>query len=517
MSGQMAEARPLPDIRARLLAVYQACNPGNIEKLDYLLQKYAGQEDFLLDSVCAKYAIDPDNWEGFSKLVVEEDAKAGDTAAGSMTKAVAVTENAKEEHLKTDLEPELKEEAKELETKDEDEAEDDEDEDDYDPFSAMPTPAVELASHGGVPRDEASIQTHQPQASRKLEAASQDDEGETKLKKETPVTEKIFLSKWEAVTVAEAETPATLCEIDKFLLGFVSGFFEKEMPFVSIAECMASTTFDENNLTLGGTSTGPSPNAEADKPASALPVASPDGKADVTMKEANDTPAVDHEGDNGSDSDSGNSSSSSNSSSSRKESRKPSGRSSKSSQSSSSSSSDSAAPAARATRSALGPKGQQPLATIYEHFPANLPREKVQAAIFRHLDTAKKGRLGYDEMLRFSQLNGLDGEEEYPQEYRELCKDWKMAPSKGFDLATWKDVLDDESPKGLYLEDHELRQTLDRLIGQWGESLAQQNKDSGPPETADESEKNPRAEKEARRSPDTRSEEDLPRVKRSGR
>lgn len=47
----------------KLKAIYGIHNPDNVEKVDYLLQKYKAQEDYLYQSVCTKYCVDPDNLE----------------------------------------------------------------------------------------------------------------------------------------------------------------------------------------------------------------------------------------------------------------------------------------------------------------------------------------------------------------------------------------------------------------------------------------------------------------------
>lgn len=50
--------------RDKLLAIYKVHKPDNVEKVDYLLDKYAGKEEFLYQSVCSKYRIHPDAWLG---------------------------------------------------------------------------------------------------------------------------------------------------------------------------------------------------------------------------------------------------------------------------------------------------------------------------------------------------------------------------------------------------------------------------------------------------------------------
>lgn len=57
---RMANRFSLPEYRARLVAIYAVHKQENLDKVDYLMQKYSGNEEFLFQTVCAKYFIDPE-------------------------------------------------------------------------------------------------------------------------------------------------------------------------------------------------------------------------------------------------------------------------------------------------------------------------------------------------------------------------------------------------------------------------------------------------------------------------
>jgi len=72
-SSSSAAAAPAPgkfelaEYKKRLAAIYEVHNPSNVEKVDYLLNKYLDREDLLYNSVCKKYNV-PDSWDGVSPL-----------------------------------------------------------------------------------------------------------------------------------------------------------------------------------------------------------------------------------------------------------------------------------------------------------------------------------------------------------------------------------------------------------------------------------------------------------------
>eukprot|EP00933_Yihiella_yeosuensis_P044912 TRINITY_DN40187_c0_g1_i1.p1 TRINITY_DN40187_c0_g1~~TRINITY_DN40187_c0_g1_i1.p1 ORF type:complete len:713 (+),score=223.55 TRINITY_DN40187_c0_g1_i1:121-2259(+) len=55
---------PYAEYRNRLIQIYSSHNPTNVEKVDYLLGKYQGQEEVLYQAVCHKYNIDPVHFHG---------------------------------------------------------------------------------------------------------------------------------------------------------------------------------------------------------------------------------------------------------------------------------------------------------------------------------------------------------------------------------------------------------------------------------------------------------------------
>lgn len=52
---------PLEEYRRRLLKIYAVHKADNVPKVDYLLEKYLGHEEYLYQSVCTKYSIDPES------------------------------------------------------------------------------------------------------------------------------------------------------------------------------------------------------------------------------------------------------------------------------------------------------------------------------------------------------------------------------------------------------------------------------------------------------------------------
>jgi len=49
---------PVEEIKRRLISIYSIFKTENVSKVDHLLQKYAGQEEFLYQTVCSKYNVD---------------------------------------------------------------------------------------------------------------------------------------------------------------------------------------------------------------------------------------------------------------------------------------------------------------------------------------------------------------------------------------------------------------------------------------------------------------------------
>jgi len=73
--------------RERLVELYKIHNPTNVAKVDYLLKKYRGQEEFLYRSVCAKYNktanMQPGTKAAFGSMSSATGVAANSTAGGS--------------------------------------------------------------------------------------------------------------------------------------------------------------------------------------------------------------------------------------------------------------------------------------------------------------------------------------------------------------------------------------------------------------------------------------------------
>lgn len=53
----------IAEYRERLVAIYTVHKPDHVPRVEYLLRKYTGQEEFLYQSVCSKYRVDPDKYQ----------------------------------------------------------------------------------------------------------------------------------------------------------------------------------------------------------------------------------------------------------------------------------------------------------------------------------------------------------------------------------------------------------------------------------------------------------------------
>lgn len=58
----------LPEYRQAIVEIYSIHKPDNVMKVDYLLEKYRGNEEYLFRSICTKYEVDPSRWSSQSSL-----------------------------------------------------------------------------------------------------------------------------------------------------------------------------------------------------------------------------------------------------------------------------------------------------------------------------------------------------------------------------------------------------------------------------------------------------------------
>eukprot|EP00434_Breviolum_minutum_P013839 symbB.v1.2.012202.t1/scaffold835.1/size159100/29 len=73
VSGLLTKAAPapglmlsntmsIPEYRKAIVEIYSIHKPDNVMKVDYLLEKYKGNEEYLFKSICQKYDVDTSRW-----------------------------------------------------------------------------------------------------------------------------------------------------------------------------------------------------------------------------------------------------------------------------------------------------------------------------------------------------------------------------------------------------------------------------------------------------------------------
>eukprot|EP00930_Biecheleria_cincta_P103898 TRINITY_DN9600_c0_g3_i1.p1 TRINITY_DN9600_c0_g3~~TRINITY_DN9600_c0_g3_i1.p1 ORF type:complete len:1887 (+),score=453.55 TRINITY_DN9600_c0_g3_i1:247-5907(+) len=88
---------------------------------------------------------------------------------------------------------------------------------------------------------------------------------------------------------------------------------------------------------------------------------------------------------------------------------------------------------------------------------AKLNREEVLAALFKSLDSGKKGALTASDLMRFASMLGFDGgDEEWQEEFASLCDGQGWHASKGIDEKQFKEFVGDETD----MPDADLREAL---------------------------------------------------------
>jgi hypothetical protein len=93
-------------------------------------------------------------------------------------------------------------------------------------------------------------------------------------------------------------------------------------------------------------------------------------------------------------------------------------------------------------------------------------RKEIMAALFETLDVNKKGRLMSSQMFTIAQLMEFeDGEEEFQEEYQELCEDFGCDPDTGLGFVAFSACLSDEASQTYYCDDRQLLSHLDALGG----------------------------------------------------
>lgn len=110
-----------------------------------------------------------------------------------------------------------------------------------------------------------------------------------------------------------------------------------------------------------------------------------------------------------------------------------------------------------------GPKTAEPKG----HKEDKALRQKLLGQIFEQLSdycgTPKRSPM--KGMQRFVTMVGFEGSDnEWKDEYKSLCKEWKVEPSKGFTQEAFNKMVDDSSPRGCYCTNEELKIILDKFL-----------------------------------------------------
>jgi hypothetical protein len=91
-------------------------------------------------------------------------------------------------------------------------------------------------------------------------------------------------------------------------------------------------------------------------------------------------------------------------------------------------------------------------------------RQRLIASVFWICDLDHDGFLNESEMYAFARHIGFeDGEDEWPSEFIELCTEFKVTPSIGINRVTFDKMLNDDSHRGCFCSDKELRKFLEFL------------------------------------------------------
>lgn len=89
-------------------------------------------------------------------------------------------------------------------------------------------------------------------------------------------------------------------------------------------------------------------------------------------------------------------------------------------------------------------------------------REQLKAAVFELFDKNGDGRLCQAELRSFAAWVGFDGnDEEWVEEFTMLCQEVGAKPARGIDLKAFGAMVDDESDKGCFSTDLELKAILE--------------------------------------------------------
>lgn len=95
---------------------------------------------------------------------------------------------------------------------------------------------------------------------------------------------------------------------------------------------------------------------------------------------------------------------------------------------------------------------------------ASSGRQAMIRTVFRLCDSDNTGVLTADKMRFFANLTGFEGSDaEWSQEFALLCKDHGQVQSGGLDLQAFEALVNDNSTKGCFCSDEELKAMISRL------------------------------------------------------
>lgn len=111
----------------------------------------------------------------------------------------------------------------------------------------------------------------------------------------------------------------------------------------------------------------------------------------------------------------------------------------------------------------LGRTGWRPSVTAQDPRQDSQSRQKIIDDFFKAADSNNSGRLKRNEMWRVAVAFGFppdDPEEEFQEEYEDICQDFKCKQQVGLDLAAFTKLLNDKDSEEWYASDDKLKRLL---------------------------------------------------------
>lgn len=521
------------------MAIYTIHNPENVPKVGYLLAKYNGFEEYLYQSVCLKYRVDPEKPPSLPASTPAAEANSGPSPAEAPTKSGATPpwrsrrqaarsagadNGAQDDALMLDGDKEV------------------DDEDDYDPFSeAVPPPKrrdpysegamieIDYLLLGGRSGffdnkiDKTDKQASGIPVTAELNDAMvvDDDDDKTEFgdKSEADDMKTNHGSDTEAEDAAETEGPQKPCEnvaeTEEPAGGatvVIEGSPESHRPDAAMSPEAEGANLESTDLEILATAFHEAKsNIEVAPKDDAEDVAREEGAEDVTREADISTSGADlvqgslgtaeslaalgkmfgsvDAASSGSQSESGSSSASSKDADSVDGGAARDGGEAEvtaelthealasvavaevvdeaASVAASDAASDAGLGKALAAAHAQTTEGRETSSTAPVAVPAQLSREALERQVFDALSAGGSGTLDSAAMRRFASLNGFEGtDEEWNEEYEDMCEEWECDSSIGFSEATFIRWVNDDSDRGMFVKDRELAVIASKLLKQ---------------------------------------------------